>query len=61
MTKIDREFFERLKSLDEATLKARLGPLLFDGPKPILKRRDNIVKHFNKLIAEKGEAAVLIP
>jgi hypothetical protein len=61
MTKIDREFFERLKSLDEATLKARLGSLLFDGPKPILKRRDTIVKHFNKLIAEKGEAAVLIP
>jgi hypothetical protein len=30
-----------------------------DGPKPLLKRRDAIVAHFDRLIAERGEAAVL--
>jgi hypothetical protein len=61
MTKIDREFFARLKALDEATLRAGLGSLLFDGPKPVLRRRDAIVKYIEKLIGEKGESAVLIP
>jgi hypothetical protein len=60
MNKIDREFYGKLKALDEATLRARLGKWLFDGPKPILKRRDKIVQHFEKLIAKYGEAAVFI-
>lgn len=61
MTRIDRPFYEKLKALTEEDLKARLGKLLFDGPKPLLKRRDKIVQHFEKLIKEKGEAAVLVP
>lgn len=61
MRRIDRELFAKLKALDEATLKARLGGWLFDGPKPLLKRRDRIVEHFEKLIAKHGETAVLIP
>jgi hypothetical protein len=61
MRKIDRELYAKLKALDEITLKARLGKLLMDGPKPILKRRDKIVENFEKLIAQYGEAAVLIP
>lgn len=61
MRRIDREFLERLKALDEATVKERLGKWLFDGPKPLLKRRDRIVEHFEKLIARQGELAVLIP
>jgi hypothetical protein len=61
MRKIDRELYEKLKGLDDVTLKARLGKLLLDGPKPILKRRDKIVENFEKLIAQYGEAAVLIP
>ena len=60
MTKIDKEFYEKLKALDEATIKARLGKWLFDGPKPILKRRDKIVDHFDKMIAQYGEAAVFV-
>jgi hypothetical protein len=59
MTHIDRDFYERLKALDEATLKARLGPLLFDGPKALLQRRDRIVAHFDQMIGQYGEAAVL--
>ena len=60
MNKIDKEFYEKLKALDEATIKAGLGKWLFDGPKPILKRRDKIVDHFDKMIAQYGEAAVFI-
>jgi hypothetical protein len=61
MNKIDREFYQKLKALDEATLKARLGKLLFDGPRPVLKRRDKIIEHFDQLIAKYGEAAVFVP
>ncbi len=60
MTKIDKEFYTKLKALDEATIKERLGKWLFDGPKPILKRRDKIIEHFDKLIAQYNEAAVFI-
>lgn len=61
MTRIDRPLFDRLKALDEATLSARVGPRLVDGVRALLKRRDLIVAHFDKLAAEKGEAAVFIP
>lgn len=60
MTKIDREFYDKLKALDEATIKARMGKWLFDGPKPLLKRRDQIIAHFDKMIAQYNEAAVFI-
>jgi len=61
MRRIDREFYAKLKALDEVTLKERLGKLVFDGPKPILKRRNKIVENFEKLIAQYNEAAVFIP
>jgi hypothetical protein len=61
ITRIDRELLERLKALDEATIRARLGTLLFDGPKPLLKRRDLIVAQIDRLVREKGEAAVILP
>ncbi len=60
MNKIDREFYEKLKALDEVTIKARLGKWLFDGPKPLLKRRDKIIEHFDKMIAQYNEAAVFL-
>ena len=60
MNKIDKEFYAKLKALDEPTLKARLGKWLFDGPKPLLKRRDRIIAHFDKMIAQYGEAAVFV-
>ena len=60
ITRIDRELLERLKALDEATLRTRLGSLLFDGPKPVLKRRDRIVKHVDQLVQEKGAALVFV-
>jgi hypothetical protein len=60
MVKIDREFYGKLKALDEVTIKSRMGKWLFDGPKPILKRRDKIIEHFDQMIAKYGEAAVFI-
>lgn len=60
MTRVDRAFFERLKALDEASLMKQVRPwVLGDGTaRAILKRRDKIVAHFEKLAQERGEAAV---
>jgi hypothetical protein len=61
ITRTDRAFFERLRALDDASLRARLGSLLFDGPKAVLKRRDKIVQKIAELVKEKGESAVFLP
>jgi hypothetical protein len=60
MTRIDREFYERLKALDEPTLMAELRPWVITAGtvRDILKRRDKIVAQFDKLAREKGDAAV---
>ena len=60
MTRIDREFYERLKALDEPTLMRELKPWVLSGGnvKDLLKRRDKIVAHFDQLAREKGEASV---
>jgi hypothetical protein len=60
MTRVDREFVERLKALDEARLMERVRPwLLNDGMvRSILKRRDKIVARFERLARKRGEAAV---
>jgi hypothetical protein len=56
----DRELFEALKALDEATLMERLRPWLFDdgAVRALLARRDKIVKRLETLARERGEAAV---
>ena len=60
MTRVDRAFFERLKALDEASVMKQVRPwVLGDGTaRAILKRRDKIVAHFEKLARERGEASV---
>jgi hypothetical protein len=60
MTRIDREFYERLKALDEETLMRELKPWVLSGGsvREILKRRDKIVAQFDRLAREKSEAAV---
>jgi hypothetical protein len=67
---MDRSNFDRcssrlldaLRGLDKGKLTTALSPYLtapqIDG---MLMRRDLIVKHFDKLIQEKGEPAVLFP
>jgi len=61
LTRIDREFLQRLRSLTKDDVNARIGKLLPDGAGPLIARRDRIVKQFDKMIKERGEAAVLIP
>jgi hypothetical protein len=55
-----RDLLEKLRALDGEELAAKAGNYL---TKPelegIMKRRDKIVAYFEKLIAEKGESAVL--
>jgi hypothetical protein len=60
MQRIDREFYEKLKALDEATLMPELKPwVLGTGEiRDLLKRRDKIIEQFDRLAKEKGEAAV---
>jgi hypothetical protein len=60
MTRVDREMLARLEALDEAGLMTRIRPwVLSDGQvRAILKRRDRIVAHFERLARERGEAAV---
>jgi hypothetical protein len=61
MERIDRPFFDRLKALDKATLDAKVGKLVLDGSRSLLRRRDIIVAQFEKLAREKGETAVFVP
>lgn len=61
MPQIDRPFYERLKALDAKTLDARLGKLVLDGSRSILRRRDIIVAQLEKLAAAKGELQVFTP
>jgi hypothetical protein len=60
MTRIDREMLGRLKALDEDGIMKHIRPwVLSDGQaRDILKRRDKIVAHFEKLAQERGEAVV---
>jgi hypothetical protein len=61
MERIDRPFLDRLKALDKAGLDARVGKLVLDGSRSILRRRDMIVAHFEKLAKAKGEDTVITP
>lgn len=60
LVRVDREFFERLKALDEASLMKHVRPwVLDDGAiRSLLKRRDQIVSRLEGLAREKGEAVV---
>ena len=57
---LPRDFFEKLKKLDFVTLDNTMEYYLTDDEvKAVLKRRDLIVEHINRLIEEKGEHKVL--
>ena len=59
--RIGRGFLSRLRDLDPADVERELGPYLRPWElKGLLARRDLLVQHFDRLIAEEGEAAVLI-
>ncbi len=61
LAKIGRGFLERLRSLDPDEVERALGEYLTRSElKGFLVRRDKMVQHFDDLIAERGEAVVLI-
>ena len=61
-TAIDRPFLERIKTLDRDTLRRELGEFVEAGSvEAILMRRDDIIKAFDKLAKQKGEAQVYLP
>jgi hypothetical protein len=60
LQRCDRQFFEKLKFVDANDLAARTKQYLTESEvQAVMARRDKIVAHFQKLIAEKGEEAVL--
>jgi hypothetical protein len=58
MTQIDRPFYDKLKALDAKMLDVKISKLVLDGSRSILRRRDMIVAHFEKLAKQNGEARV---
>jgi hypothetical protein len=60
LTKCDRTVLAKLDELDKESIKKAVGDYLTGGEiDAVLKRRDLLVAHFKKMVAEKGEAAVL--
>ena len=59
-SQFDRRLVAKLRALREKELQTRLdGILSTEEIRNILKRRDTLLAHLAKLVAEKGEAAVL--
>lgn len=60
LVRCDRQLLSRLKTLDGNELAAKTkGYLTNSEVKAVMARRDKIISHFQKLISEKGEDAVL--
>ena len=60
LVQCERHLWEKLRTLDEALVKARLKPFLHDYEiDPLLKRHRKLVEHFQGQIAQQGEAQVL--
>ena len=61
-TTIDRPFLDRLKALDRDTLRREISDFVEAGAvDAILLRRDDILKAFDKLAKQMGEAQVFLP
>ncbi len=62
LTRFSRSLLEGIQKLEEKDLTARVGKLLTGAQiRGLLKRRDAILALSKKLVAQKGEAAVLYP
>jgi len=60
ISQCEQGMWEGLKSLTEAEVRERLAPFLSKAEiKALMVRHDKIVRHFQKLIDERSEAAVL--
>ena len=62
LNQIDRSFFDRIKALDKATIIRAIGDLVDAGAlDALIERRDNVVKAFEKLAAQRGANQVFTP
>jgi hypothetical protein len=60
LVQVDRELLGKLRALNEAEVREKTKNLLTTPEvQGVMARRDKIVEYFQKLIAEKGESAVL--
>jgi hypothetical protein len=60
LTRCDRRLLDALRTLKEADVKERTAPHLNQWEiEALFARRDFIVAHFDRLVAEKGESVVL--
>jgi hypothetical protein len=60
LTGIDRRVYNGLQGLNEEILKAEVGGYVSKSEiRALLARRDLILKHFDGLIATRGEAAII--
>jgi hypothetical protein len=60
ISQCERGMWEGLKSLTEAEVRERLAPFLSTAEiKALMVRRDKMVRHFQDLIDERSEAAVI--
>ncbi|HZQ24466.1 MAG TPA: hypothetical protein VFA89_16880 [Terriglobales bacterium] len=60
LVRCDRQLLAKLKTLDGNELAQKSKPYLTkDEVKAVMARRDKIVSHFEKLVADKGETEVL--
>ena len=61
LKRVDQELWEQFESLDEAILEKTVGAWVDGGGiRAILKRRDKMAEEIAKLVAEKGEEAVVV-
>ncbi len=59
LVRIERTLFDKMKQLTEPSMtQVMKGMLSRNEIRSVLRRRDAIVQHFEKMIAERGEAAV---
>ncbi|MGH9383502.1 MAG: hypothetical protein ACRD2N_04350 [Vicinamibacterales bacterium] len=60
LAKCDRTVLARMEQLTKESIKKAVGEYLLNSEiDSVLKRRDLLVAHFKKMVAEKGEAEVL--
>lgn len=60
LVRIDRQLLAKLRELTPEAIEARTKPYLSSTEiRPLLARRDLILAHFEKLIAERGEGSVV--
>jgi hypothetical protein len=60
LVRCDKQLLEKLKTLDQNQVAEKTKHYLNkDEVKAVMARRDKIVEHFDKLVAQKGESEVL--